>query len=438
MRALLFCVLMTSVPAMAQFSGTISGNITITDSRTTPYAYANDSTSQTVSGARWDHKTRFAVVTSPSPPLLVTTPSIIPLSRAYVLVQVCNIFASCSYFATYTSANGNFSRIWAAALPSSVTVYVYAERQKAVPSDPVGSYAYTVTSYQGFSTLLASAGAPMPFSGNVAINFTVPASEQGNTYITADETIRSLQFDPGVGAAMPALMNKYIHDLDIQIDTAGIPWPGAGGVSPSDETVIIAPGFGTGNPFTVAHEMGHVMHWRAHEHATAPINPVAHYNCDGVTGWTQLSLECERAAFADGWANFIAEVWMWSPKTYAGVLYADTPRSGGGFSRLPLWQAIGSPNGCPLDNMNHRRPFCNSRALYSLYSASYTNFDAYTILSSLDAYPSGSCNHCNDEGSWLANFNANNWFDYRWNFLGGGNGISSINTIFGMDGSSQL
>jgi hypothetical protein len=149
------------------------------------------------------------------------------------------------------------------------------------------------------------------------------------------------------------------------------------------------------------------------------------YMCDGNPSWLPFSVECERAAFMDGFANFIQSVYRWkrnATDAYHGDLWMNKPDP-----RCP-------PHNPLVPNINHRLAGCNTRGFWRVFVTRSLG----QILSAMDSYPFcvniAGDNHCENErwmfgplNGQIAGFvldpNAQNWKDfwYNWEINGGVN-----------------
>jgi hypothetical protein len=206
-------------------------------------------------------------------------------------------------------------------------------------------------------------------------------------------------------------------------------------ITPLANEIWIIPNRATQRPFTIPHEMGHAAHWRAHGFLTAELFPTDYF-CDSFgSSWSAFSSECERAAFADGFADFMAAMWMCNPKVVSTANLEASPRDGA------QGESFYSPGQCCSTYTDgHYRPMCNTKSLWRSYRASWGSFAR--VMLTMTAYDR-TCvifqNHCANEGYAPPFHDADsvNWYDFMWNWeTNGGNiGIENISSLMCMTGS---
>jgi hypothetical protein len=421
----------------AQTSGVISGKITIQSSRNRPWRNENNNgfTNDQPAGARFPN--RFWVAAVGNTP---ASNSVVNLSGAKIEVRVCIPSTNCSPWKTsYTSTAGNYSSTWShtpiASSPMSafVQLRVWATRRAVDPTDPNVTYSVAVTPNPAAQLLIynSSFNLAMPSTGNLIISPLIGAGLPQNIYISADEVITAIATDNTINSVDQA--HFFFRDLDIVYDSAPTDAFTDGGVAPTNETILFTPGVGH-DATGVAHEMGHIIHWRAHGFGVAPINPLpgGDYDCDGQTGWDITTNECQRAAYADGFAEFIASLWMWRPKTLSTGNVEYRYKDG---QKWILPNTNGPNENCTnLGSINANKVLCNMRALWRVYRAGNAN-ELRTMLDAMKSYiqDCDTCgdNHCADEDcdddngpsccvpAFCNDRDANNWRDFEWNYDAG-------------------
>jgi hypothetical protein len=420
-------VLGASASASAATSGVVYGFINATDSRNLPYGDWNFDNVQ----KRHNIAAKFRQADN--------TNSIVPLKNAAVEISVCSAPTSCVTQNVYTSSSGYFSWNWSSAVDRNiVTVIVHAERKK-VDSAGVGPYSISIKPSLGVQPVVlksyTSQALVNAWNGNFSINFTLAPSEASNAYLTAEEVVTIVQNDTISGAAAPdnaASMAAYAHRsfswLDLVVNDTTIS-PDKGGIAPTNGHILLNPGAGSNN--TAAHEMGHTIMWRMHDDLVAPINPTSDYMCDGTTGWDPDSLECERAAFMEGFADFIFAVYTW--RRLANDAYQH-------YYWLAASDAKCPPHDPANPNNNHRMAQCNTRGLWAVYRANSLG----KILKAVDSYfpacVAFNDNHCENERYYgpllLQDRDAQNWKDFWYNWeLANGTSLNSITNTVGLQWS---
>jgi hypothetical protein len=430
--------------AVAQTSGVISGKITINSSRRRPWLdLDNNETNDQPAGARFPN--RFWVAAVGNVPAHDTP---VNFSGAKIQTRVCNPATNCSAWkTTYTSTAGNYSTTWSHSpvnsypAATSVQMRVWATRRAVDPSDPTVTYSVAVSPSAATQLMIYSAtfNTPMPSTGNVIVSPLIGAGLPQNIYISADEVITMVATDNTINSVDQA--HFFFRDLDIIFDSNSANVFTYGGVAPTNETILFTPGVGHGAT-SVAHEMGHIAHWRAHGFSVAPINPLpgGDYDCDGASGWDMTTNECQRAAFADGFAEFFASLWMWKPKTLNTGNNEYRWKDG---VRWLLPDTVAANINCTnTGSTNAGQALCNMRALWRVYRAGNSN-ELRTILDTMRNYVQDcdTCgdNHCADEdcddsngpSCWFPALcndrNANNWKDFEYNYDAGPGLVNVLN-----------
>lgn len=208
----------------------------------------------------------------------------------------------------------------------------------------------------------------------------------------------------------------------------------SGGVAPTDGLILLPSDTGRARPFSVAHEIGHIVAWRNLGLPFAPINPVLDYSCylwEGQNAaWSRFSHECSKAAFHDGFADVHAALWMWFRNADPdgapdGLSHNPHIPTGSGFVDLE------TTGGCGDETQAFKKPGCHLRALWDLVDSAPTDGDGSTgadlsdLVGAFRAYPR-LCgpipldNRCSWEGwPWPSiplhgqNPEGNNWKDFK-------------------------
>jgi hypothetical protein len=278
----------------------------------------------------------------------------------------------------------------------------------------------------------------IPANGSVLFSTTLAGSEAIRAYLTAEELVSIVRAESIAGAGAPddaASMVSYAHrsfqNLDVIVNDNTIS-PDNGGITPTDETILLNPGAGT--TATVAHEMGHTINWRMHNIAIAPVSFGDYEACDQQPSWSAFSVECERAAFMDGFADFILAIYKWNRSSMSAYQK--------GYSlAVPDSQCPpNDPNDPNLFIANHQKVGCNTRALWRVYRLNSLG----KILKALDSYQVGCSvffdNHCENERFEfppIFDNHAKNWYDFWYNWeLANGTGLNSITNWAGVHWSA--
>jgi len=234
-------------------------------------------------------------------------------------------------------------------------------------------------------------------------------------------------------AFLNTMKNVHVH-VNSTPTTPGV----AGGIAPTTSDVFLTGGTATASAFTVAHELGHIVAWRSLGVVTVPFRAdFLDFACDGVVvpahGWD--SLECQKAAWNEGFAHFVGAAWMWARNAQNPVIpqdeangfdleneLCDTPNVGNECSHAKaLWDIYDNPAGDD-DGIANR-----SMASITQVLRGYTDFCIVPFVSD---------NRCSNEGDPLGansfDFNALNHLDFRgnWATVLGATQIPQINAIY--------
>jgi hypothetical protein len=417
---ILFTMFLYASSSLAVANGTIAGTIFGMDNRGDPYGGAAVST-----GKRFDATQLYRVD--------VNTARSVPLKNARIRVWICNFGGACMYKDTYTGSNGTYAVNWSDISPYGFTIQVMAERRKVDSNDTwIDNSLAVVTAADEAAVMLAEhvlGPWQQPAPAQVVFNATVPSSEALGVYLTAQEAVSMVQMEYLVGAGgdtsqatMKQLAHHSFQNLDLIINDTLIA-PTNGATAATDERIYLSPNRGP-LPRNVIHEMGHIVMWRAHDDDIAPIIPWLDYNCDGVLSpsWTRTSIECERAAAMDGFADFFVAVYLWDPlhQTVSNATLTTF---------APIIQLQFSDVRCPSFfvapvSTNHNMAMCNTRGFYKIFSTTSLG----TVINTLMSYPAN-CNdlddnHCGDERFMFqlvplgvtVDLNAQNWADFAYNY----------------------
>ena len=261
-------------------------------------------------------------------------------------------------------------------------------------------------------------------------NFRLPTTSIGMAYLSTEEFFtRVVDARNGGPAGANVLSAKF---TGVKVFTNG-PLTFA---APNNLTMNVAAGLETSNPAShVAHELGHLVAWTLFE-SNIPLLGTQDYCFGDGPGSLSAStcthnlptLEHERAAWHEGWAQFLTAAWYW-PR--------DRPTP-----MLEHWDgalienaviATGSTNlDCETDPLAHRREFCQAAALWDVFDAprddttgEFADDDALAlslpeIFEVLDGYADDCStnpfdpmdNHCSNEQG----LDAMNHWDFIYNF----------------------
>ena len=278
--------------------------------------------------------------------------------------------AGCKPLWTRTNNAGQYSvSWWGLTSPVAIVSKVYSIRPKlgenqVVNQDEIPEPEFRITT-AGFSnvnvgeTWRFSATASLGDTQIIDITVAPAAREVMNAYLTARETyaMLSAQTSPGSGGTIRSDM----QGVDIFANSAFDVGFG-GGLAYFNDEVYLGPNTATKFPFTIPHELGHIVSWRSMDWWKAPYDFSAYsYGGDSNLSWQDLSNEYERPAFWEGFANAVGGLWMW--RTNA------TPTPGVGTGCAAFGNTPGVPrgdtgclsledpsNGCgPNRNRGHRR-----------------------------------------------------------------------------------
>jgi len=218
-----------------------------------------------------------------------------------------------------------------------------------------------------------------------------------------------------------------MQGVDIFVNDLGV--PGGGGVALTDSEVLLVPSTATLNPFTLAHELGHIVAWRSLDVGVPPYEFTAYAAC-GASGdypWSDFTLECEKPAFWEGFAHVVGGFWMWNPEVQpaevggCGTAGHGIPRGGCTSLESPLQRpgSTGGASACGAGAPGHQRAICNARALWDVVDRPNSlGRDLGEIVRVLRAYPRVCLpapfdNRCVNEWG----YDGMNWKDYKANHV---------------------
>ncbi len=273
-------------------------------------------------------------------------------------------------------------------------------------------------------------------AANTTVDRTITSGDAAAAYVTAweffDRVVRG-----GNGARSERLADA-MRGIHILIGLPNV--TGGWGLAPTAKEVLVAARTPVRTPWTVAHELGHLVTWNALGLSVAPLLPTDYV---GLT-WDLTTRESERAAFLEGMASFFAMAWMWERTAVAPTLYR-------GGTRFDFEAATGTggdpaktPFACATVPSGWERPFCAAAALWDVFDARATDDDPMAnrtqvdIVETLDRYPDGcppaAANGCSNEVG-LSGLNHN---DFLRNFhpTAARGALRSINEANGLSGGA--
>ena len=236
-------------------------------------------------------------------------------------------------------------------------------------------------------------------TASTTIDRTLAGGDAAAAYATAweffDRVVR------GGNGGRSELLVEAMRGIHIFIGLPSL--SGVWGIAPTQNEVLMAARTPVLTPWTVAHELGHLVTWNAMGLRVAPLLPTDYA---GLI-WDFTTRESERAAFLEGMASFFAMAWMWDRTAAAPTLYR-------GGTRFDVEAASGTgddrgaaPFTCATVSAGWERPFCNAAALWDVFDAPAGDDDPMTartqadIVDTLDRYPDGcspqAANGCSNE-----------------------------------------
>jgi hypothetical protein len=244
-------------------------------------------------------------------------------------------------------------------------------------------------------------------NANTTRNVAVTSGEKEAAYLTAEEFYARVVRQSG------DLLNT-MKGVAVHINSAPF-----SAVTPNALDVHLSGGMAIGDAFAEAHELGHMVAWRSLGLLLTPFRAdFLDYMCGDLNpthSWT--SLECEKAAWNEGFAHMVAAAWMWQRSAPRPVIPVIT----GGFNL--------ESGACTTPGRNNEG--CQAKALWDIYDNRTGDDDGITdrsmisITQVLRAYPDHCIppfdNRCSNEGDPLSllnplDLNALNHLDFRGNW----------------------
>jgi hypothetical protein len=376
-------------------TGTLSGCVTTTEVR------ANPTTADT--GLLWTSRPG----------------NVRQVRRALIRLRISRLFGP--EFFTVTNDVGCYSVAWRDDLsfffPVQANVAViWASPDMALNTQRTTAPGRLFTIHNGplFSDLATSR--TVNLNATTTQNVSVTGGEAGEhtaAYLTAEE------FYARVVRQSTTLLNT-MKGVAVHINSTP-PGPSAG-VTPTASDVFLTGGTARNNAFVQAHELGHIVVWRSLGLALAPFRAdFLDYACDNVVipshSWD--SLECEKAAWNEGFAHLAGAAWMWARTAPRPVIPEDEAN---GFDL--------ESEGCDTPSVGNE--CTQAKALWDIYDSRTGDDDGIvdrsmvSITQVLRGYPDFcivpivSDNRCSNEGDPLGlngfDFNALNHRDFRGNW----------------------
>ena len=357
-----------------------------------------------------------------------------PIRRALIRLH---FFFGAEFF-TITNDAGCYSINWSDPLSFSFPVNAELAVILASPDMPLGTQQTSPP-----NRLFSIHDGPLSFdlvaeTRSVAMNATttrnvtvagVGTGEPRAAYMTTQE------FYARVVNQSTALLNT-MKNVHVHINSTPAAPGVAGGISPTTSDVFLIGGTAGTDAFTIAHELGHIVAWRSLGIVTVPFRAdFSDFACDGVVvpAHSFNSIECQKAAWNEGFAHFVAAAWMWARNAADPVI----PRNGS-FNL--------ESDTCPTPSVGNE--CSHAKALWDIYDNPVGDDDGIgnrnmaSITSVLRGYPdfcifpAVSDNHCSNEGDPLGlnsfDLNALNHLDFRanWAAVLGTAQVPLINAIF--------
>jgi hypothetical protein len=412
-----------STTAHAQFSGTVTGVVNTFDPRNDPYVAAGYDNSENPNGGSARLTNRF-------------DNRLIRVRNVLVQVCVSLAFTPCRLLWTRTNTAGEYSVPWSGLLPpTSIRVRVYSQQPNiavgaVVDSSSLPEATFRVTTAGIANIILREQTVTTNLTGVRTINMPVVDQEEATAaFLTAREL-----YDVFPGQSVPpgGSILSDMQNVDIFVNDFGGPFDGGGGVAPTASEVLLVPSAAQLVPFTVAHELGHIVAWRALDIGLPPYEFSAYSACgiDGGIAWTDFSIECEKPAFWEGFAHVVGGFWMWKPTVQpidfglCGTAGHGIPRGGSANCtslESPLQRPgfVGGVDACGAGAPGHQRAMCNTRGLWDLVDRpDGLDRDLGELVRVLRSYPRVCIvpfdNRCVNEFG----YDGMNWRDYRTNHIG--------------------
>ena len=260
-------------------------------------------------------------------------------------------------------------------------------------------------------------------NANTTRNVTVTSGEKEAAYLTAEELYARV-------VRQSATLLDTMKGVAVHINS--VPFSA---VTPTALDVHMSGGMAVGNAFAEAHELGHMVAWRSLGLALAPFRAdFMDYMCDSNPTHSWTSIECEKAAWNEGFASLVGAAWMWARSAPRPVI----PVTAAGFNL--------ESGTCTTPGRNNEG--CQAKALWDIYDSRTGDDDGITdramgsITRVLRAYPDHCLfdNRCSNEGDPLGlnalDLNALNHLDFRGNWSAelGATQIPFIDAIYTQNG----
>jgi hypothetical protein len=238
----------------------------------------------------------------------------VSVAARYILVSICistNSQPGCQYLKMVkANASGVYSHAWsiAAGIVTKITIGVYPDYPNIsgtyTPPGGVGHppHHFRITGPGNPIIMMGHEERTTSLTGAKTINVTLAASEVGNAFLTAAEVyaMHAAQTLPPSGSILADMNNVNIYaNGTYQTNFA-----------PLDSVVQLTPNTATYQPFTVAHELGHIVNWKSFNLTNAAYSTDAYTACFAGFGWGDTTDECEMVAWAEGFATMQAAMWM--------------------------------------------------------------------------------------------------------------------------------
>lgn len=363
--------------------GTLSGCVTATEARVNPAAQDT--------GLLWTSRPGDTM----------------PVRRVLLRLRISG--GSTPEFFTVTGDDGCYSLTWTNSNSSSFPVsavlgVIWASPDMTLDTQQTSTPGRLFTIHDGplYPDLVTTRNVSL--NANTTRNVAVTSGEKETAYLTAEE------FYARVVRQSTTLLNT-MKGVAVHINSAPF-----SAVTPTALDVHLSGGMAVGNAFAEAHELGHMVAWRSFGLVLAPFRAdFLDYMCfdaNPTHSWT--SLECEKAAWNEGFANMVAAAWMWARSAPRPVI----PVTAAGFNL--------ESGACTTPGRNNEG--CQAKALWDIYDSRTGDDDGITdramgsITRVLRAYPDHCLfdNRCSNEGDPLGlnalDLNALNHLDFRGNW----------------------
>jgi len=342
--------------------------------------------------------------------LLWTSRSGDTMSIRRVLIRL-RVGGSSTETFTMTGDDGCYSVTWSrigGSFPASGELAViWASPDMALDSQQTTAPSRLFTIHDGplYGDLVTTRSVSM--NANTTRNVTVTSGEKEAAYLTAEE------FYARVVRQSATLLNTM---KGVAVHINSVPFSA---VTPNALDVHMSGGTAVANAFTEAHELGHMVAWRSFGLALTPFRAdFMDYMCDSNPTHSWTSIECEKAAWNEGFASLVGAAWMWARSAPRPVIPVITS----GFNL---------ENGtCTTPGRNNEG--CQAKALWDIYDNPVGDDDGIqgrsmvSITRVLRAYPDHcivpfvSDNRCSNEGDPIGlnafDLNALNHLDFRGNW----------------------